>query len=257
MSIEFGWCSKSEDASLLARLGYDFIELPLNTFQLENKAAYVAQMEKALAAELPVKAFNLFFPQELRIVGPAVDSTRVRKYIEAAVRTLVVLKSRILVLGSAGARNVPEGWDVNRAEEQMLRTLEWCADELQGSGITLAIEPLNRGESNLINTVSEGVDYARKLNRKEIRVLADFYHMVEEDEPLETLIDNKEWLAHIHLADTHRFYPGSGTYDYARFFGLLKQIGYKGMISVECITQQKAEDMRKAKQFIDHQWSRA
>ena len=66
---------------------------------------------------------------------------------------------------------------------------------LEGTRTTLAIEPLNRKESNIINSVAEGVRFARQVNRPEIRVLADFYHIDEEREPLDTLKTNGEWLA--------------------------------------------------------------
>jgi hypothetical protein len=66
--------------------------------------------------------------------------------------------------------------------------------------VTLVIEPLNRTEFNLVNSVEEGVHFAAQINRKQIRVLADFYHMDEESEPLDTLLEHGLWLAHIHVA---------------------------------------------------------
>ena len=67
------------------------------------------------------------------------------------------------------------------------------------------------------------------MNRPEIRVLADFFHMDEENKPLETLREHCDWVVHIHLADTGRRNPGTGSYPYDRFFGLLKEIGYAGI----------------------------
>ncbi len=256
MATGFGWCGKVEEAESLAKAGYDFIELPLSSFQLENKEAYEKHMASALASALPVKAFNLFFPGEVRIVGPEVDESRVRNYIALAAQTMARLNAGIVVLGSAGARHIPEGWEQARAREQFLRVLSWCADEMKGTGAAVAIEPLNRGESNFINSVAEGAALAREINRPEVRVLADFYHMAVEHEPLETMRDHREWLAHIHLADTDRYYPGSGSYDYETFVGILQEIDYQGLVSVECIVkpEDKEADMQRAKAFIDRQW---
>ncbi|MFP3711872.1 TIM barrel protein, partial [Paraburkholderia sp. SIMBA_009] len=78
-------------------------------------------------------------------------------------------------------------------------------------------EPLNRKESNLVNSVADGARLAKALNRPEVRGLADFYHMDEEAEPLDALREHCAWLAHIHLADTGRLNPGTGSYDYATF----------------------------------------
>ena len=96
--------------------------------------------------------------------------------------------------------------------------------------------------------------FAQRINRPEIRVLADFYHMDEEQEPLDTLKVNGDWLAHIHLADTGRKNPGTGMYDYDTFFGFLKDGGYKGMISAECSVEQPEADMRHSLKFLKRYW---
>jgi sugar phosphate isomerase/epimerase len=248
---KFGWCSSIKDAELIGRLGYDFIEVALSSLKLEEHAKLLAPV---LASPIPVKAFNVFFPGDLKIVGPAVDTARVRNYIEKAAEVLSKAGASIIVLGSGGARNVPEGWDRTQAEEQFTQVLNWCADSLKGSGVTLAIEPLNRKESNIVNSVEEGVKFAKLVNRPEIRVLADFYHMDEEKEPLTEIAAYGEWLAHIHLADTGRRNPGSGQYDYPAFVKQLEQIGYTGMISVECKVEDKEREMAESLAFIRSQW---
>jgi sugar phosphate isomerase/epimerase len=252
---QLGWCSGIGNAELLGNLGYNFIEVALNSLQLENKNEYKELIKPVLASPLPTKAFNMFFPQGLRIVGPEANESRIRNYITLAVETLVRTKASIIVLGSAGARHIPEGWERQHAEEQFLKVLSWCADEMQGTSIILAIEPLNRQESNFINSVEEGVHFARQINRAEIQVLADFYHMDEEQEPLDTLMKHKEWLAHIHLADTGRKNPGSGQYDYDTFVSILKEIEYTGMISSECFVDDPRTSMEQSMAFIKKKWS--
>ncbi|WP_248927475.1 sugar phosphate isomerase/epimerase family protein [Paenibacillus hamazuiensis] len=246
----FGWCTGVQNAGLLAKLGFDFIELPLAPMQLEQPDEYRRQLELVLQSELPVKAFNVFFPKEVRLVGPEADQERIRRYIATAADTFVKTGASIIVLGSGGARNVPEDWDRAQAEEQFLQVLSWCAAELKGTGVTLAIEPLNRKESNIVGSVAEGVYFAKQINDPAIRVLADFYHMDEEKEPLTTLREHGEWLAHIHLADTGRRNPGTGQYDYETFSSLLKEIGYSGMISAECSVVEPEKDMAESLQFM-------
>ena len=250
----FGWCSGMRHAPLVERAGFDFIEVPLLSFQLENKEAYAKQMKAALASSVPMKAFNRFFPEEIKIVGPDVNKDRVRNYISLAAQTLAQADASIIVLGSADSRNVTRDWDVLRAEEQFLQVLHWCADELRGTNVTLVIEPVNRQESNYINSVAEGALLAEKVNRPEIKVLADFYHMNLENEPLQTLRDYKQWLAHIHVADTDRTHPGAGSYDYPAFVSVLKEIAYDGLISAECKVQDHEEDMKHGLAFMKKSW---
>jgi sugar phosphate isomerase/epimerase len=244
--MRLGWCAGLKDAGFVNDAGYDYIELPL--------AAQDFSAGARIASPLPVGAFNYFFPQDMRIVGDDVDETKLDRYLGRAAEIMGSAGARAAVMGSAWARNVPDGFARKRAEDQIVRALDRIADHLKGTGVTLAIEPLYRQESNIINSVAEGVAFARCVNRPEIRVLADFFHMDEENEPLETLREHRDWVVHIHLADTGRRNPGTGAYPYDRFFGLLKEIGYAGMMSAECKIEDPANDMRHSHAFLRRHW---
>jgi sugar phosphate isomerase/epimerase len=252
--MKIGWCDDLASAPLLKGIGYDFIELPLAPMGPEDRATLAAAKRAVRGAPLPTSVFNVFFPKDMKVVGPEMDAGRVRGYLAGAAELLAEAEAKVAVLGSGWARNVPNGWERSRAEAQWLQALSWCADALAGSGTTLAIEPLNRKESNIVNSVAEGVRFARDVNRLEIRVLADFYHMNEEGEPLETVKEHASWLAHVHLADTGRRNPGTGSYDYDRFFGYLKETGYSGMISAECKVEHPEPDMRHSLRFLRRHW---
>jgi sugar phosphate isomerase/epimerase len=251
----FGWCGPVSSAASMKAAGLDYVELQLVPMRLEDDAQF-AHAKAALAdLPLPALAFSYLFPHDARIVGDAVDESRNRRYFDRVVALLTQAGAKVVVLGSGWTRNVPDGWDVARAEAQFLQTLSWCADALRGSGTTLVIEPLNRKESNLVNSVADGVRLAQALNRPEVRGLADFYHMDEEHEPLSTLTDNAEWLGHIHLADTGRMNPGTGRYDYDTFFGNLKRAGYRGLMSAECgIHGDPVDGMRLSADYLRRKW---
>jgi len=253
--MNIGWCADLREAALLHRLGFDFVEVPLAAFGLDSRTSIDTAKAAVAAAPLPTTAFNNFFPRDLHVVGQEIDSDRVQTYLAGAADLLHHAQADVAVLGSAKSRNVPNGFDRIQAEDQFLRALSWCADAMKGTGTTVVIEPLNRGESNLINSVAESVRFAEQINRPEIRVLADFYHMDEENEPLETLRDCAPWLAHIHLADTGRRNPGSGSYDYDRFMGLLKEIRYTGAISSECKLENPEPEMRHSLAFLRRYWT--
>ena len=142
--------------------------------------------------------------------------------------------ARFVVYGSGWTRNVPEGFDEQRAEDQFLHALEWSAKALEGIGGTMVIEPLNNKESNQCNSVADGVRLAHRSGLANVRGLADFYHVDEGKEPLSTLAEFGAEIAHVHLADTGRRNPGTGTYDYPTFLRNLKGSGYSGRMSGEC-----------------------
>ncbi|WP_219838347.1 sugar phosphate isomerase/epimerase [Paenibacillus sp. R14(2021)] len=232
--ISYGWCRGIEDAALLKDLGFDYIECAVVSLQLENTAAHREVLPAYVDSPLPVSAFSIFFPGDLKLVGPERDGERLRRYVHSAAEALHRIGTRTVVLGSGRSRTLPDGWERGRGEDQMLHTLNDIAEAFKGTGLTLAIEPLNLKECNYINSVGEAVHLAKQLNDPIIRVLADFYHMDEESEALDALTVHKEWLAHIHLADTGRMSPGTGEYPYAEFAAKLKEAGYSGMISAEC-----------------------
>ncbi|MEE3072619.1 MAG: sugar phosphate isomerase/epimerase family protein [Pseudomonadota bacterium] len=254
--MRFGWCHPASDTAMLADTGFDFIELPLAGFGLEDAASLTAAKAMVRDFPLPVGAFNYFMPQDMRVVGPDVDETRVRSYLARAAELMAQTQAGIVVYGSGWARNLCAGLSRARQEEQFLQSLEWAADAVKGTGITVVIEPLNLKESDIATSVDEATGFAKTVNRDEIRVLADFYHMDEEQEPFDTLIRNADWLRHVHLADTGRHHPGSGSYPYAAFFSALKTAGYTGRLSVEC-KPAGPEDHASALQFLQSAWDAA
>ena len=91
-------------------------------------------------------------------------------------------------------------------------------------------------------------------NQAVLKVMADFYHMDEEGEPLENLRTYADWIVHVQLADTGRKRPGTGSYDYDTFFGYLKEGGYTGAVSIEIADEIPAPDMRRSYEFLRRFW---
>lgn len=228
-----GWCAGVEHAERLAGAGVDYLECPLASLELENKDGAAERMRRYADSPLPVRAMNLFAPGDMKLVGPGCDEGRIRRYAQLAVEAASRIGTELIVLGSGRARMIPEDGERARAEQELLQVLAMIAEEWRGSGVTLALEPLNRKESNIVNSVAEAVNLVQQINSPAVRVLADFYHMQEEDEPLSTLYDHRDWLAHIHIADTGRRAPGTGTYPYVQFMQMLQDGGYSGRISAE------------------------
>ncbi|WP_036717549.1 sugar phosphate isomerase/epimerase family protein [Paenibacillus harenae] len=253
---KIGWCAGIEQAGLLADIGLDYIECALSSLQLEEEEAFAGKLALYLSSPVKVRAMNLFAPADMMLIGPQRDGERIRKYVSLSGEAAARIGAGIVVLGSGRARMVPDGWERRRAEAEMLECLGRIADEWRGSGVTLAIEPLNHKESNLINSVAEAASLAKQVNSPAVRILADLYHMDEEDEPLETLAAHKEWIAHIHVADTGRLAPGTGTYPYEQFAGILREIGYEGMVSAECKWPDTVDGVQSSISFMQQMFDR-
>jgi len=253
-----GWCGPIQNAADIQAAGLDYIEAQLVPMRLEDDACFAEAKARVADAPLPVEAMSYLLPHDVRLYGEGADTARNRAYFDRVVQVLDRAQAQVVVLGSGWSRNTPPGWTQAQTEQAFLEVLQWCAKALEGSTAMLVIEPLNRKESNFINSVSEGVRLAQMLNHPKVCGLADFYHMDEEDEPLQTLAANGHWLGHVHLADTQRLNPGTGQYDYAVFFGHLKASGYNGRLSAECGVQgDPVEAMRRSAAYLRQVWAQA
>ena len=234
--IPIGICVSPERLPQVAP-GYDFCELTVvGALTPSVDDATFASEATRLAQLVPhVRGFNSFLPGDLKVVGPQVDWDAVERYATTAIARAGALGGQTIVLGSGMARMIPEHYARALAWGQLVRFASFCADVAELHGVTIVIEPLNHTESNILNTYLEAVELAKDVARpRSVRVLADIYHFMMDAEPLDDLLKAPEWLAHVHLADTGRRFPGSGAYPNERLFAILKDIGYCGRVSVEC-----------------------
>ncbi|MCD6289749.1 MAG: sugar phosphate isomerase/epimerase [Anaerolineae bacterium] len=256
--MRFGCCTGVENAQRLADVGYDFIELSV-TGSLQPEASDEEWASTRVAIEaLPLRpaAFNIMLPREIKVTGPAVDAERIQSYVQTAFQRATTLGGEVIVFGSGGSRNVPDGFPRERAWEQLIQFVQWAGDAAQSAGMILAIEPLNQGECNIINSVTEALRLARDADHPAVKVLADLYHIMVESESINDVIAAGDMLAHVHVADTGRRYPGSGSYPYSEFLSALKAIGYDQRISVECRWRDFATESQAAVAFLRERWEK-
>jgi sugar phosphate isomerase/epimerase len=123
--------------------------------------------------------------------------------------------------------------------------------------MTVCIEPLNRGESNVLNSVLEAMELAREADHDRVRVLADLYHLVLEAEPMAHLVEADIRISHVHVADTERRAPGQGTYPYQAFFSTLQEIDYDNRCSVECHWDNLRTESGPALEYLQGMWARS
>ncbi|MEH7745019.1 sugar phosphate isomerase/epimerase, partial [Neobacillus drentensis] len=119
-----------------------------------------------------------------------------------------------------------------KAVSESLSYLDGIAEE---TGTTIFLEPLNRYQDHMINTLADARRYIEENSLKNVKIIADFYHMnIEEDDISEALHQNRDLVGHIHLADNHRYQPGSGSLDFKKHFNQLREDGYNGYLTIEC-----------------------
>jgi D-psicose/D-tagatose/L-ribulose 3-epimerase len=239
-----------QDAGLLAAWGADYAEPALSKTAALSEEEFAAAKKKVEATSIRVEAMNWFVPGDVKLTGPAADRAKIRAYLEKALARAEALGAKVIVFGSPAARSVPDGYPRDKAWDQLKDFLRQCADVIERNryGMVIAIEPLRKAESNIVNTAAEGLKLAREVGHPKIRLLIDFYHLGIENEDPAVVLEARGYLAHLHIAlpNEGRTWPRAESDDprLGRFFANLKAIGYDGRISLEGNVKDSEADIR-------------
>jgi hydroxypyruvate isomerase len=206
--------------------GLDAVEF----WQWSNKD--LPAIEAALAeAGLPLA--GILCEPVANITNPAAHGF----FLEGVKASLVVARRLGAPVMIAQGGNIVAG--ASRAEQHaaIVECLKRAADIVAGSGITIALEPLNDRVDHpgyFVTSTTEGLDIVDEVGRPEIRLLYDIYHAAVMDEPIDLLAGRVDRIAHAHLADTPgRHEPGTGTLDYQARIAWLEANGYSGLVGLE------------------------
>ncbi len=235
----------------IMEMGYDYIELPLAPVCALSDEDYAALKADVKKSGLNVHAFNIMLPRDIKVTGENVDTAAFEIYAKKAISRASELGASIVVFGSGGARNVPDGFSKETAYKQINDMLQKLSALLVGSPLTIAVEPLRQKECNILNTVPEGLQVVKAAARENIMLLADFFHMSEEGEDMSVLTETAAYLRHTHIAaPVTRCFPTEEMDCYVQFFDGLKKINYNGGLSLEGKAVTPVEDHRAALELM-------
>ena len=218
-----------------AHLGFDAIEI----FPPSGPSIQSEQVRPLLDRHnLKVSALGTgggWVLQRLTLTSPdAAVRSRAREFIRSMIDAAGALRAHAIV-GSMQGR---WGEGVSRAD-----AIAYLADALNDLGeharryeVPLIYEPLNRYETNVSNTLADGVAVLRSLKTDNVRLLADLFHMnIEEGDVSAAIRAAAGHVGHVHLADSNRRPAGGGHTDFAAASRALRDIGYDGYVAAECL----------------------
>ena len=156
----------------------------------------------------------------------ALAIARVNQHIDAA----AILKSRVTI-GLLRGRG-----DIGVFAESVRPCLEYA----EKNDVCLLLEPINRYETNLINSTNDAINFLERMgNPPNLKILWDIFHANIEDASFADVICAMgSKLGHVHLADSNRGFPGSGHIDFVAIFTQFGTIGYTDWLSFECLNMQ-------------------
>ena len=233
--IQVGVCASPADLESAEQLGFDYFEPPAAAVAAMTEAEFQAFRTRARASRIRCSSFNSFV-RTLKVVGESVSRTDLQRYLDLCLDRCRELGAEIIVWGSSGSRNVPEGFSRERAWEQIKEFLRMAGDRARQRRLVIAVEPLRHQESNIINTGGEALRLVREVNHPNVRMIIDYYHLRVENEDPEIILRARRQIVHFHFANPRgRRWPRDPSEDsgYAPFFAALKQINFGGGISIE------------------------
>ena len=250
---------EAEKDSLLYASGYRFLEESIgrsfSPIALDWNA-FQQRLARLKGTRCMVYACNLFVPGKLKLVGPEHDQLAVLDYVDTVMRRCRLAGVKVVVLGSGEARRVPPGFDSAAARRQFIEVARKMALLAEKQGVVIAMENLNRSETNFGNTVLDVFAMAKEINRPGFKVTADIYHMLREDESPNSIRAAGHWLVHCHIAEEkERAYPGKSGEDFKPYFNALKDIGFTGKIMMECGWKDLQKEAPVALQYLQDQLS--
>lgn len=240
------WTSPLTDAALaelaprISAWGFDVVELPV-----ENPGDWDPVRARALLDDLGLAASVVLVMGEGRELVAA-DATTVlstQDYLRHVVDVAGVVGAPA-ISGPAYA-SVGRTWRMSDQERKVryaeLRDgLAPVAEHAAAAGVRIGVEPLNRYETSLINTVDQAVEALDGLPDT-VGIALDIYHMnIEETDVAAAVRRAGPRLAHVQVCANDRGAPGADHLDWQGFLAALDDIGYQGPLVIESFTAENA-----------------
>ncbi len=216
--------------------GFDGVEVPVFDASDESHYRWLAGvlddigLERTIVALIPDEAHSPLSPDASARAGAV-------EHLKRVIGCGQVLGAQVM----AGPWFQPLG--VFSGDPPSEDELERCADVhrqvlplMRDAGITAGLEPLNRFEAYLLNTMEQAVSYAERIGGDGIGILYDTFHAnIEEKDPIAALrtIHASGNLSHIHISENDRGTPGRGHAKIAEAIAVLREVGYDGWLTIE------------------------
>ncbi|MGE4283388.1 MAG: sugar phosphate isomerase/epimerase family protein [Clostridia bacterium] len=235
--MKYGCCTSVENYYLIRKIGYDFIELSGREITAMSDEQFKRIADKASAGELRCNGFNDYCSSDVAIVGPSYNAKQAEQYAKLICERGYRLNISTIGIGAPMSRRLPEGFSKAEADRQVIEFLNITADIAKQYGITILFESLNDKVSNYVTFISEAVEIVKQVNKDNLKIVADFYHMWMMNEDVINIAYAFPYIYHLHIAqdrDGNRGYLCEDFYHkYKEAIAAVSKQGYNKTISVE------------------------
>ncbi|MBC7915552.1 MAG: sugar phosphate isomerase/epimerase [Pyrinomonadaceae bacterium] len=215
---------------------------------------FQSNLSKIKGARCKVFLCNVFFPSKMKIAGPNVIESQVLEYADSVFLRAKQAGIPFIVLGSGGARRLPENYNQNKAQADFAVLCRKLAILAKKHGVMIALESLEATETNFLITLKAAAEVVRTVNHPNFKLNADIFHMMRENEPPQSIIDAGDVLVYCEIAEKEkRSLPGVQGDDFKPYLRALKKVKYKGHIFIEGNTSNPKNDIPLSFKYLTRQ----
>lgn len=221
-----------------AQLGYNGVELlPLRPAEVDPLALRAQVTARGLEIAALASGGIAALDGLTLLAADSALSQQASTRLAALIACAAQLGAPLVTLGSF------RGWAKSVGQNgraQLLAKLGEACEQAAQHGVRLALEPLNRYETDIVTTVAEGLALIDELGHEQLGLLVDTFHANIEERSLhacfeQAMLAGRLW--HVHLGDSNRLHPGGGHLDFAAIVATLNALGYSGYLSAELLAR--------------------
>jgi sugar phosphate isomerase/epimerase len=158
----------------------------------------------------------------------------------------------VMVFGSPQQRSTTGGLTRAEATRNYIEGLAAVAPQAEERGVTVLVEALPVGQSDVVQSLAEAVSIVQEINSPGVRTMFDTHNAVDETEPHPVLVERYfEFIRHVHVNELDGRHPGTAEYDFGALFATLLRLGYQHWVSLEAFDF-KPGGARIAQESIAH-----
>jgi len=228
-----------------AKWGYDGVELAVRDPAVIN----IGELKNLLGRynlEVPALGTGQAYGEEgLSLTSPDRQTReKAKERLKSHVKMASELNSKVIIGLIRGKASQDSG--IEKSLDLFKKYMRDLCDFAMKYNVEFVIEPINRYETNMLNTVDETLDFVDAVKRNNLKILVDTFHMnIEEPSIFDSIKRAGEQVGHVHIADSNRWAAGCGHIDFARVINALKEVGYDGYLSAEILPEPSPDEAGK------------
>lgn len=235
------WIYATEDLEKslqrLARYKYDAVELEGEPDNEKYEPKKVKTILKKYGLEVSSIAGMYLWKEGIKRDLASSDK-KIREqtiaYLIKCIDYAKLISAKLVIVVPAAVSKLAPSLSKKEDWKNSVKAVQEVAKYAEKKDILLAIEPINRYETYLVNSIQDALCYAREVNSSQVKIMADTFHMnIEERDIPEAIRIAGNNLINVHIADSNRCSVGRGHINFKALIKALKEINYQYALTLE------------------------